>query len=92
MSDLIGRLRGLAACEHDDHAIGAEAAEELAALKAENERLRAALTRTALAAAWKRYCELFGEEPHGTIKQMGALLELAGIRQAAPEPEKEAQP
>lgn len=29
-----------------------------------------------LAVAWKRYTDLFGEPPHGTEKQMGALLAL----------------
>jgi len=29
-----------------------------------------------LSAAWTRYVDLFGEEPHGTVKQMAALLEL----------------
>lgn len=32
MSDLIARLRGLAACEHDDHSVAEEAADELDAL------------------------------------------------------------
>ena len=30
-----------------------------------------------LSAAWRRYEETFGEPPHGTIKQMAALLEPA---------------
>ncbi len=33
---------------------------------------------TRLTEAWKKYRELFGEVPHGTEKQMTALLELAG--------------
>ena len=30
-----------------------------------------------LASAWLRYVELFGEPPHGTEKQLAALIELA---------------
>ena len=30
-----------------------------------------------LTEAWARYTEFFGEVPHGTKKQMAALLELA---------------
>ena len=33
---------------------------------------------TELAAAWKKYVELFGEPPHGTERQMGALIVLTG--------------
>lgn len=29
-----------------------------------------------LADAWKRYRDLFGDVPHGTVRQMAALLEL----------------
>jgi hypothetical protein len=29
--------------------------------------------------AWKRYTNLFGEPPHGTERQMAALLELAHL-------------
>lgn len=32
----------------------------------------------ALAAAWFRYRHNFGEVPHGTPKQLAALIELAG--------------
>lgn len=32
----------------------------------------------ALSMAWLRYKGFFGEEPHGTGKQLAALLELAG--------------
>jgi hypothetical protein len=41
------------------------------------------LTGETLAGAWSKYAEFFGEPPHGTVKQMSALLELAGIRQQA---------
>ena len=34
---------------------------------------------TALHVAWKKYYELFGESPHGTLKQIGALVELATL-------------
>jgi hypothetical protein len=32
--------------------------------------------REALVLAWRRYVDLFGEEPHGTSKQLAALFEL----------------
>lgn len=28
---------------------------------------------------WRRYVELFGEPPHGTEKQLAALLELSDL-------------
>ena len=31
-----------------------------------------------LARAWARYTELFGEPPHGTVRQIAAMLELTG--------------
>lgn len=31
---------------------------------------------TILQIAWRRYTELFGESPHGTLKQMNALVVL----------------
>jgi hypothetical protein len=34
------------------------------------------VTPVKLAKAWKRYTELFGVVPHGTTKQLAALLEL----------------
>ncbi len=36
----------------------------------------AKLSAQGLAKAWARYAEFFGEVPHGTEKQMAALLEL----------------
>lgn len=30
----------------------------------------------ALCAAWRRYAEIFGDVPHGTERQMAALLEF----------------
>lgn len=32
-----------------------------------------------LSDGWRRYVELFGEPPHGTIKQFLALLELSSV-------------
>lgn len=32
-----------------------------------------------LSGGWQRYVELFGEPPHGTIKQFLALLELSHV-------------
>ncbi len=33
-----------------------------------------------LSTAWARYTDLFGQVPHGTEKQMAALLELTSFR------------
>ena len=33
--------------------------------------------------AWRRYVDLFGEPPHGTMKQMQALVELLNINELA---------
>jgi hypothetical protein len=40
--------------------------------------LTVTVTPAALNSAWKKYAALFGEDPHGTIPQMAALLELCG--------------
>lgn len=36
------------------------------------------MTGSRLSDAWRKYVETFGEPPHGTEKQMNALLALAG--------------
>ena len=41
------------------------------------------VTVETLAEAWKRYVNLFGHPPHGTKKQLGALLEL--VKEPKPE-------
>ena len=33
----------------------------------------------ALADGWKKYTHWFGQPPHGTVKQMAALLELSSV-------------
>jgi hypothetical protein len=35
------------------------------------------ITAKALSNGWKRYTELFGDSPHGTVKQMAAMLEMS---------------
>ena len=40
------------------------------------EMLQAGSLARDLTQAWQRYVELFGEPPHGTAKQMAALVEL----------------
>ena len=42
----------------------------------EREDALKALQAERLAEAWRKYLKLFGEPPHGTVKQMGAMLEL----------------
>jgi hypothetical protein len=49
------------------------------------------LTAKRLRKAWGCYLELFGDVPHGTAAQLGALLELAGIRQSDPAGKKGAK-
>lgn len=34
-----------------------------------------------LVTAWGNYEDLFGESPHGTFRQMGALIELGAVEQ-----------
>jgi len=34
---------------------------------------------TALQVAWRKYCNLFGEPPHGTLPQMKAFIEFVHI-------------
>ena len=46
------------------------------------------VTGVDLAVAWERYTRLFGTVPHGSVKQMSALLELVPDRLTAAEWEK----
>ena len=41
-----------------------------------------------LSIAWQRYIRLFGSDPHGSVKQMNALLELVPKRMSGAEWEK----
>lgn len=42
------------------------------------ERLKSELVTT-LYDAWQKYAEVFGEPPHGTLKQLNALVELLAL-------------
>lgn len=72
--------------------------ESVAELEAEVARLRGVLDNLpeGLHTAWRRYFDLLGEVPHGTQKQLAALMELVpGWRDALAEralaPGKEAK-
>lgn len=63
--------------------------ESLAAQREQDSKSRAGVTLTGamLSSAWKKYVYWFGELPHGTEKQMDALLELTGMERTKAEGE-----
>jgi predicted RNA-binding Zn-ribbon protein involved in translation (DUF1610 family) len=85
--DLISRLRSMARAEHDDLSIGDEAADCIAKLRAEVERLRGALIETL-----PHICSALCPSVKGTHEQWGhhriCKLVDAALRPAPPPAEK----